>query len=162
MKYLKLFEGFSDDFYTDLKSLEDKYNSDKKNLLKRYKDEVDQFMFDLTDDYSDPYQNDFIENDDPSIWYYLKCEWEDFEKVISILQEVNERLKSALNLKIILTAQIDFVIQINNGFKMSVEELFKYHKEYFTRFGRSEESMKMIDNFKCVRLKINILEEIDE
>ena len=35
MRYLKLFEGFSEDFYNELKSLEDKYKSDKEELVKR-------------------------------------------------------------------------------------------------------------------------------
>jgi hypothetical protein len=29
MRYLKLFEGFSEDFYNELKSLQDKYKLDK-------------------------------------------------------------------------------------------------------------------------------------
>ncbi len=62
MIYLKLFEGFAEDYNDDLKALSDKYNSDKKNLLKRYKDEVDQFMFDLTDEYSHS-KSSFIEED---------------------------------------------------------------------------------------------------
>jgi hypothetical protein len=37
MRYLKLFEGFSEDFYNELKSLEDKYKSDKEELVKSYK-----------------------------------------------------------------------------------------------------------------------------
>ncbi len=85
MRYLKLFEGFSEDFYNDLKSLEDKYKLDKENLRKSYKDKVDQFMFDLTDDYSNQntHQNDFIEDEDPSVWYYLKCKWVDIDNFLN-------------------------------------------------------------------------------
>lgn len=53
MKYLKLFEGFVDDFQNNITALSAKYNSDKEYLFKIFKEEVDQFMFDLTDEYSD-------------------------------------------------------------------------------------------------------------
>jgi hypothetical protein len=161
MKYLKLFEGFSEDFYSDLKSLEDKYESDKVKIRKSYKDKVDQFMFDLTDDYSNQstYILDFIEEDDPSLWYHLRCEWKDFEKFINILKEVDLRLQHELELKIMLKAYIKGKFTgshtISHGFSINVEKLCKEHEQHK---GRSEEHKKAVnDIYEYVEFKINVL-----
>ncbi len=164
MRYLKLFEGFSEDFYNELKSLENKYKSDKEELVKSYKHKVDQFMFDLTDDYSDQstYQNDFIEDDDPSLWYHLKCEWKDFEMFLNLLQETDERLKSELGLKIMLTARIKGKFEgyhdLYHGFNTSVATIVKIYNDYYSGERRlnSKESPKLEDYYTHIEFKINV------
>ena len=103
MIYLKLFEGFVDDFQNNITTLSTKYNSDKEYLFKNFKEEVDQFMFDLTDEYSDVKDSCMwvTSTFDPNIYYFLKCKWVDFEKLIGILQEVTEKLES-VNLKLMI------------------------------------------------------------
>ena len=103
MKYLKLFENFRDDFYKSVKDLESKYNSDREKLFSQAKSKVDEFMFDLTDDFS--YQNhrryrDFIEDDGLSIWYFLKCDRADIDKFLQILSEIRDRLEEEMDLDI--------------------------------------------------------------
>lgn len=166
MRYLKLFEGFSEDFYNELKSLEDKYKSDKEELVKSYKHKVDQFMFDLTDDYSNQTtdQIDYIENDDPrvSIWYFLKCEWKDFEKFLNTLKEVNERLQSELGLKIMLTAEIKGKFEgyhaLHHGFNISVLKTIEIYNDYYSGERRlnSKESPKLEDYYTHIEFKINV------
>jgi hypothetical protein len=87
MKWLKLFEGFREDFYKSVGDLQSEYESNRKKLFSDAKAKVDEFMFDLTDDFSDQktHQNDFIEDDDLSIWYHLKCDRKDFERLYNYL-----------------------------------------------------------------------------
>lgn len=113
MKHLKsynLFEGFSEDFYTGIESIKSKYELELENFRQEMKQQVDQFMFELTDSYSNikTFQNNFIEDDDPSIWYFLKCEWKDVDKFIELLEETSERIKEQLNLGFRLTAILSF------------------------------------------------------
>jgi hypothetical protein len=166
MKYLKLFESFGDDFKKSLNDLQDKYESDKEQLFKRCKDRVDQFMFDLTDDYSNQstYQNDFIEDDDPrvSIWYFLKCEWKDFEKFLNLLQETDERLQSELGLKVMLTSRIkgkfEGYHELHHGFSISVSKTIEIYNNYYSGERRlnSKESPKLEDYYTHVEFKINV------
>ena len=53
MKWIKLFEGFREDFYKSVDDLQTEYKSNLKNLFSDYKVKVDEFMFDLTDYFSD-------------------------------------------------------------------------------------------------------------
>lgn len=102
MRYLKLFEGFREDFYNSVKDLEAKYESDKKKLFSDAKLEVDELMFDLTDDYSDQkrFQNDFIEDNDLSVWYFLKCKGKEFLNVWEIIKECSSKLDEKLGLEL--------------------------------------------------------------
>ena len=81
MKWIKLFEGFREDFYKSVDDLQTEYKSNLKKLFSDSKVKVDEFMFDLTDDFSDEKtgQQDFIEEDwRLSVWYHLKCDRKDF------------------------------------------------------------------------------------
>lgn len=76
MKWLKLFESFREDFYKSVDDLESEYKSKKKKLFSEAKAKVDDFMFDLTDDFSGETNDrqNVIEQDDLSVWYHLKCD----------------------------------------------------------------------------------------
>ena len=77
MRYLKLFESFREEFYKSVNDLQSEYESNRKKLFSDAKAKVDEFMFDLTDDFSDEKtsQQDFIEEDwRLSVWYHLKCD----------------------------------------------------------------------------------------
>ena len=109
MKWLKLFESFREDFYKSVGDLQSEYESNRKKLFSDAKAKVDEFMFDLTDDFSNQNtnQNDFIwrfwtkpEEGDLSIWYHLKCDRKDFERFIQLLTDVRERLIDELGLDI--------------------------------------------------------------
>ena len=75
--------GFREVFYKSVDDLQTEYKSNLKNLFSDYKVKVDEFMFDLTDDFSDQKTNqqDFIEivrTAFLSVWYHLKCDRKDF------------------------------------------------------------------------------------
>ena len=53
MKWIKLFEGFREDFYKSVDDLQTEYKSNLKKLFSDSKAKVDEFMFDLTDYFSD-------------------------------------------------------------------------------------------------------------
>jgi hypothetical protein len=138
MKWLKLFEGFREDFYKSVNDLENDYKSNKKKLFSDAKAKVDEFMFDLTDDFSDQktHQNDFIEDDDLSIWYYLKCDRKDFESFIQLLTDVRERLVDELGLD--MNLKVDGWLigdesvnhTFNHGFISKWDEMMKYIDGY--------------------------------
>jgi hypothetical protein len=138
MRYLKLFEGFREDFYKSVNDLQSEYESNRKKLFSDAKAKVDEFMFDLTDDFSDQntHQNDFIEDDDLSIWYYLKCDRKDFERFIQSLTDVRERLIDELgldmNLKVDGWLKCDEPVNhtFNHGFLSKWDEMMKYINGY--------------------------------
>jgi hypothetical protein len=103
MKYLKLFEGFREEFHTSVEDLQKKYESDKKKLFSDTKSEIDELMFDLTDDYSNQtiQYNDHIDNG-PNllVWYFLKCTGKEFLNVWEIIKECNSKLDEKLGLEI--------------------------------------------------------------
>ena len=100
MRYLKIFESFSRDFYTKLEDLEREYKRAKKEHLESTKEKVDQFLFDLTDNWSyiTEFTNDFIEEDDPSIWYHLRCNGLEFMNFWESTLDCDENLRSELDL----------------------------------------------------------------
>ena len=143
MKWLKLFENFRDDFYISVNDLETEYKSKRKKLFSEAKSKVDEFMFDLTDDFSDQKTNqqDFIEEDDLSVWYHLKCDRKDFERFIELLSDVKDRLKDELGLDIRL--KVDACVKadtnfgpgnirhsFNHGYLSRWDELMRYLGEY--------------------------------
>jgi hypothetical protein len=137
MKWLKLFESFRNDFYKSVSDLENNYKSERKKLFDEAKAKVDEFMFDLTDDFSDQKtrQQDFIEEDDLSIWYYLKCDRKDFESFLELLSDVRERLvdELGLDMKLIVNAYLEGKTgfhQFNHGFESTYDEMMKYIGEY--------------------------------
>ncbi len=138
MKYLKLFEGFREDFYKSVNDLKSEYESNRKKLFSDAKAKVDEFMFDLTDDFSDQktHQNDFIEDDDLSIWYYLKCDRKDFESFIQALTDTRERLIDELGLDMNLKVDAWLIggeqvnHSFNHGFLSKWEEMMKYIEGY--------------------------------
>jgi hypothetical protein len=97
MKYLKLYESFSADFYNNLEKLDKEYNERRKKIRKEYKEEIDDYMFDITDRWG---IDSFIEKDDPVVWYELEFKHEDVEKVYDELKMANDRLKKVLGLQI--------------------------------------------------------------
>lgn len=143
MKWLKLFENFRDNFYISVSDLETEYKSKKKKLFQDAKAKVDEFMFDLTDDFSDQKTNqqDFIEDDDLSVWYHLKCDRKDFERFIELLSDVKDRLKDELGLDIRL--RVDAWVKadtnfgpgnirhsFNHGYLSRWDEMMRYLGEY--------------------------------
>lgn len=143
MKWLKLFENFRDNFYISVSDLETEYKSKKKKLFQDAKAKVDDFMFDLTDDFSDQKTNqqDFIEDDDLSVWYHLKCDRKDFERFIELLSDVRDRLKDELVLDIRL--RVDAWVKadtnfgpgnirhsFNHGYLSRWDEMMRYLGEY--------------------------------
>lgn len=145
MKWLKLFESFRNDFYKSVSDLETEYKSNRKKLFSDAKVKVDEFMFDLTDDFSyqKTTQQDFIEEDDLSIWYYLKCDRKDFERFLELLSDVRERLvdELGLDMKLKVDAYItDYTVNgrpglpvshtFNHGFLSNFDEMMKYINGY--------------------------------
>lgn len=148
MKWLKLFESFRNDFYKSVSDLETEYKSNRKKLFDEAKTKVDEFMFDLTDDFSDQKTNqqDFIEIARTaflSIWYYLKCDRKDFERFIELLSDVKERLvdELGLDMKLKVDAYItDYTVNgrpglpvshtFNHGFLSNFDEMMKYINGY--------------------------------
>jgi hypothetical protein len=138
MKWLKLFESFRNDFYKSVSDLETEYKSNRKKLFSDAKANVDEFMFDLTDDFSDQktHQNDFIEDDDLSVWYHLKCDRKDFERFIELLSDVKDRLSSELGLDMKLKVdgwlKCDEPVShtFNHGFLSNFDEMMKYINGY--------------------------------
>jgi hypothetical protein len=138
MKWLKLFESFREDFYKSVGDLQSEYESNRKKLFSDAKAKVDEFMFDLTDDFSDQktHQNDFIEDDDLSIWYYLKCDRKDFERFLKLLSDVRDRLVDELGLDMKLKVdgwlKCDEPVShtFNHGFLSNFDEMMKYINGY--------------------------------
>ena len=141
MKWLKLFESFRNDFYKSVSDLETEYKSKRKKLFDEAKTKVDEFMFDLTDDFSDQKTNqqDFIEivrTAFLSIWYYLKCDRKDFERFIELLSDVKERLVDELGLDMKLKVdgwlKCDEPVShtFNHGFLSNFDEMMKYINGY--------------------------------
>ena len=144
MKWIKLFEGFRDDFYKSVDDLETEYKSNRKKLFSDSKVKIDEFMFDLTDDFSDEKtsQQDFIEEDwRLSVWYHLKCDRKDFERFLELLKDVRERLIDELGLDMKL--KIDGWLKpsphhsdqpinhtFNHGFLSNFDEMMKYIDGY--------------------------------
>lgn len=138
MKWLKLFEGFRQDFYKSVSDLENNYKSERKALFDGAKATVDEFMFDLTDDFSyqKTTQQDFIEEDDLSIWYHLKCDRKYFERFLELLSDVRERLVDELELDMKLKVdgwlKCDEPVNhtFNHGFISNFDEMMKYISGY--------------------------------
>ena len=139
MKWLKLFEGFRDDFYKSVDDLENDYKSNRKKLFSDSKAKVDEFMFDLTDDFSDEKttQQNFIEEDwRLSVWYYLKCDRKDFERFIESLTDIKERMLDELGLDMKLKVdgwlKCDEPVNhtFNHGFLSNFDEMMEYIKGY--------------------------------
>jgi hypothetical protein len=97
MKYLKLYESFSDDFYENLKKIESEYHEKRKKIREDFKSEIDDYMWDITDIWG---IDSFIEEDDPVVWYELEFKHEDVQKVYDELKMANDRLKKVLGLQI--------------------------------------------------------------
>lgn len=157
MKYLKLFEGFSQDFYDGLDSIKGKYKSELDEFRKKMKDEVDQFMFDLTDSYSDnnEYKNNFIENDDPSLWYFLKCDWKDIDEFIDLLEETSNRIKEQLNLGFKLSGELfsnkwNGKHEVEHGFIIGIDRLKNWIDSVRNLRGGDEK-------YDWLEIKVNIV-----
>ncbi len=81
-----------------------------------------------------------------SIYYFLKCKWNDFGKFVNILKEVDERLKSVLGLELTVKSTIysekirKFLIY---GAYVRTEELLDHYNLYYTnRIEKEEKIMK--------------------
>jgi len=97
MKYIKLYESFSDDFYDNLKKLDKEYEEKKLKIRQQFKEEIDDYVIDITDIWG---ISSFIEEGDPQVWYELQFKHEDVQKVYEELVRANDRLKKSLGLQI--------------------------------------------------------------
>lgn len=125
MKYIKLFESFREDFYKSIRDLENKYESEKEQLFNEAKVKVDEFMFDLTDDFSDSnFESDFIESGDLSIWYHLRCDRDELEKLVELMKDVRARLidELGLNMKVSMSLSYGAIL----GYNMDIEKLISF------------------------------------
>lgn len=125
MKYIKLFESFREDFYKSIRDLENKYESEKEQLFNEAKVKVDEFMFDLTDDFSDSnFESDFIESGDLSIWYHLRCDRDELEKLVELMKDVRSRLidELGLNMKVSMSLSYGTIL----GYNMDIEKLISF------------------------------------
>jgi hypothetical protein len=147
MKWLKLFETFRDDFYISVDDLETEYKSKRNKLFSDAKSKVDEFMFDLTDDFSDQKTNqqDFIEEEDLSVWYHLKCQREDFERFLELLKDTRERLIDELGLDIRL--KIDAWVKADTNFGPGNIN----HSFCHGYLGRWDEMMRYIGEYSKVK-----------
>jgi acid phosphatase class B len=131
MKYLFLFEGFKEDFLKQKAEIDLKWSEEKRNLLEETKFQVDQFMYELTDDYSHrtEFQNDFIDihANLPYIVYFLKSSASDLDDVLSKLDSVEKLIKSNFDLDMEITCSGlgsgGRKFSVNHGFKTSYERL---------------------------------------
>jgi len=139
MKYLKLFEGFREDFYKSVDDLENDYKSNRKKFFSDSKAKVDEFMFDLTDDFSDEKnsQQNFIEEDwRLSVWYHLKCDRKDFERFIESLTDIKERMldELGLDMKLKVDGWLKCDEPVNHPFNFGIlsnfDEMMEYIKGY--------------------------------
>lgn len=141
MRYLKLWESFRQDFYQSVEDLESKYKSERKRLFSEAKDKVDEFMFDLTEDFSgeETHSQNFIEEDDLSIWYYLKCDRKDFEDFIKRLDSVRVRIKQVLDLDIKLKVDAYITgsgLPVNHTFNHGHLSNWNEMMEYIDGYGK--------------------------
>lgn len=97
MKYLKLYESFSDDFYKNLEKTHHEYQEKLQKIRQDFKDEVDDYMVDITDKWG---TESFVEEDDPVVWYELIFKHDEVQKVYDELKMANNRLKNTLGLQI--------------------------------------------------------------
>jgi hypothetical protein len=97
MKYIKLYESFSDDFYDNLKKLDKEYIEKRLKIRQQFKEEIDDYLIDITDIWG---ISSFVEEDDPVVWYELQFKHEDVQKVYEELIRANDRLKKSLGLRI--------------------------------------------------------------
>lgn len=152
MRYLKLWESFRQDFHQSVEDLESKYKSERKRLFSEAKDKVDEFMFDLTEDFSgeDLHSKNFIEKDFSgplriSIWYYLRCDRKDFEDFIKRLDSVRLRIKQVLDLDMKL--KVDAWLKADTNFGPgNIRHPFNHD-----HLSNWDEMMKYIDGYKGMK-----------
>jgi hypothetical protein len=146
MRYLKLFEGFREDFYNSVKDLEAKYESDKKKLIYDAKSEIDELMFDLTDDYSNQtiQYNDGIENK-PNllVWYFLKCTGKEFLNVWEIIKECNSKLDEKLGLEIRCKISGFYLSAI---FGSTSTRKHEYNLGFMSKISQMQEYIDLVEN----------------
>lgn len=99
MKYLKLYESFSDDFYKNLEKTHHEYKEKINKIRQDFKDEIDDYIVDITDKWG---TESFVEKDDPVVWYELIFKHDEVQKVYYELKMANNRLKNTLGLQIIV------------------------------------------------------------
>lgn len=97
MKYLKLYESFSDDFYKSLDNANKEYQEKLQKIRQDFKDEVDDYMVDITDKWG---HESFVEEGDPVVWYEIRFKHDEVQKVYDELKMANDRLKKSLGLQI--------------------------------------------------------------
>jgi hypothetical protein len=158
MKYLKLYENFSSDFYERLEKLDKEYIENRKKIRQDFKDEVDDYMFDITDRWG--YES-FIEEDDPVIWYQIRFKHEDVQKVYDELKMANDRLKNTLGLQI----RVEMIYRrMNTGAKIYsdigkyIELMFVFNDEFLraSSSGVKFNNPLLDEELEEKRLKITI------
>jgi hypothetical protein len=151
MKWLKLFEGFSEDFYKRLEDIEKEYSKAKKDHLKSTKETVDQYLFDLTDNwtYSTQFVNDVIEDEDLSLFYHFKCSGKDFIDFWESVLACDENLRSELGLKI--------KIKIDGYFGVSQFNRYGFLRKHELLHGRMadlKEMQEYVDSMNSLKPEV--------
>lgn len=149
MRYLKIFENFVDDFYKSVKDLDKKYTSERQKLFAAVKSKVDEFMFDLTDDFSNenthrvnyidfgPGRDRDGDRMDISIYYFLRCGINEYKHFEELLKNAEKEVfdEFGLTMRIIGYAHWGYgegeTHDINHNFFSKPERIFKYINDYY-------------------------------
>jgi hypothetical protein len=105
MQYLRLFESFVD----DIKEIKSKQDVLIENLKKEIKSEIDNFMFDVTDEFEIDGSGIGLDLEDETfelfynVWF--KFNSNDIEKLIKLLYETEVRMKS-YNVRIVISTRL--------------------------------------------------------
>ena len=102
LKKYKIFESLRDDFKSDLKRVESNYKLELDKIKNKIKEEVDDYMFDILDEYQtnkDSYINVGTLDGVFEIGYdNIEFNLSKSEEFLKIIQESLERIKSQLGL----------------------------------------------------------------
>ena len=109
MKYLKLFEDHKETS-DKISQIQTEADSKTKLAIEEYKDLIEQFMFDITDEYDTSSKIEIIDVDrsldrvtKTYVHYTIEFGASDYEKFLTTLNEVLERLIEAENITYYIT-----------------------------------------------------------
>jgi hypothetical protein len=164
MKYLFLFEGFKEDILKEKEEMvsrwskeeeemKSRWSKEKSNLLEESKFQVDQVMYEITDDYSYKLtEDDYCEFRGDSIYivYFLKSSVDDLDDFLVKLDLVRGKVKSNFGLDMSLISKHFSVnhgeFLLNFGFKSSYEEVVGWIKRYYK--GLNDDLKRDVTHFK--------------